>query len=74
MTPVVGDAVCDWASEGSAMEVAPVSMRVTAKTTFKTTLRTVFIDIVSPIAAVAAAARLICNSDVKLLSASYYSR
>ncbi len=56
------------------MEVAPVSMRVTAKTTFKTTLRTVFIDIVSPIAAVAAAARLICNSDVKLLSASYYSR
>jgi hypothetical protein len=70
MTPVVGDAVCDWASEGSAMEIAPVSMRETAKTT----LRIVFIDFISPIAAVAAAARLMCNSDVKLLSASYYSR
>jgi hypothetical protein len=42
--------------------------------TAKTTLRIVFIDFISPIAAVAAAARLMCNSDVKLLSASYYSR
>ncbi|BAR55502.1 hypothetical protein NK6_2321 [Bradyrhizobium diazoefficiens] len=47
---------------------------MTAKTTFKTTLRIVFIDFMSPIAAVAATARLICNSDVRPLPASYYSR
>src|SRR5947199_10530337 len=45
ITPVVvGEGACAWATDGWAMEVAPVRVRVSAKTT----LRIAFIGLVSP--------------------------
>jgi hypothetical protein len=50
ITPVVvGEAACAWAKDGWAMEVAPIRVRVSAKTT---TLRIIFIGLVSRITAV----------------------
>src|SRR5258708_39524950 len=48
ITPVVvGDMACAWATDGWAMEVAPIRVRVSAKTT----LRIAFIGLVSRITA-----------------------
>jgi hypothetical protein len=49
ITPViVGAVACAWATDGWAMEVAPIRVRVSAKTT----LRIAFIGLVSRIKAV----------------------
>jgi hypothetical protein len=63
MTPVVGEVAGVWARVGSAMDVAPVSVRVSARMT----LRIAFIGFASPV-------RLICNSDLRPLSARDYPR
>src|SRR6516164_8377308 len=48
ITPVVvGEVACAWATDGWAMEVAPIRVRVSAKTT----LRSVFIVLFSAITA-----------------------
>jgi hypothetical protein len=53
ITPVVvGEVACAWATDGWAMEVTPVRVRVSAKAAFKTTLRIAFLGLVSPITAV----------------------
>jgi hypothetical protein len=44
----VGEVACAWATDGWAMEVAPIRVRVSAKTT----LRIAFIGLVSRITAV----------------------
>src|SRR5215470_13339822 len=49
ITPVVvGEVACAWATDGWTMEVAPIRVRVSAKTT----LRIAFIGLVSPITAI----------------------
>jgi hypothetical protein len=49
ITPVVvSEVACAWATDGWAMDVAPIRVRVSAKTT----LRIAFIGLVSPITAV----------------------
>src|SRR5437868_929421 len=61
ITPVVvGELVCAWAADGWVMEVAPIRVRVSAKTT----LRIAFIGLISSIASFFEIARMCVGLDI----------
>src|SRR5438445_13784576 len=84
ITPVVvGETACAWATDGWAMEVAPIRVRVSAKTTLRIAFiglvsrrSPLFFEIAHDVANVGARHQrlLICNSDVRPLSTIDYSR